>query len=447
MIYSLFAYPVSGVIKLWHVLLTALGADPISSWIASLFLLVMTVRLILLPFAYAQYKSTRIQVNLRPVINQIREEYKDKPGTAARKERIAKEQKARKDAGYRLSAGCLPVFIQLPFFLGLYRVLIHMARPKGGLGATQHQPIGFLTSQDVGQFLQAKAFGVPLPAYAAMASSRLHEMGTDKSTIYTLAVPLVLIASTFTTINMSYSTYRSYRQLEHDNPIAVRMQKIIISMAVMGSASPLLFGLTSPAPVAILFYWVGNNLWTMSQNILLYRTIDKRFPYTQEFREHYARTKAEHDKEKHAKKEKKRTLKRNKWRRRGSGLVRPWRIPALWLEGHREKKAYKQEKKQAKLDKKQEKREKRAADREADRQARQAAAAVAARANRPQIKAIGTGRHALKEPLETPELDEKRKKIIAAQTHGAMVPQQIAHTAKKPAKRRGPSYSGWGPHD
>ena len=131
-------------------------------------------------------------------------------------------------------------------------------------------------------------------------------------------------------------------------------------------------------------------------------------------------------------------------------MVRPWRIPALWLKGHREKKAYKQEKKQAKLDKKQEKREKRekrAADREADRQARQAAAAVAARANRPQIKAIGTGRHALKEPLETPELDEKRKKIIAAQTHGAMVPQQIAHTAKKPAKRRGPSYSGWGPHD
>ena len=118
MIYSLFAYPVSGVIKLWHVLLTALGADPISSWIASLFLLVMTVRLILLPFAYAQYKSTRIQVNLRPVINQIREEYKDKPGTAARKERIAKEQKARKDAGYRLSAGCLPVVIQLPFVLG-----------------------------------------------------------------------------------------------------------------------------------------------------------------------------------------------------------------------------------------------------------------------------------------------------------------------------------------
>ena len=71
MIYSLFAYPVSGVIKLWHVLLTALGADPISSWIASLFLLVMTVRLILLPFAYAQYKSTRIQVNLRPSLTRF----------------------------------------------------------------------------------------------------------------------------------------------------------------------------------------------------------------------------------------------------------------------------------------------------------------------------------------------------------------------------------------
>lgn len=437
MFYSVFAYPVSGVIKLWHVLLISLGVDPVSSWIVSLLLLVMTVRLILLPCAYAQYKSTRIHVNLRPVIYRIRKEYEDRPGRAARKERIARENQARKAAGFRVSAGCLPILIQLSFFIGLYRVLIHMARPMGNDDSVRHQPIGFLTSADVSQFLEAKAWGVPLPAYAALSSHRLNEMGTDKSTIYAVVIPLVLIASIVTMINVTYSIFRSHRQLEHENVIAVRMHKVMVPVSLAASASPLVFGLIGPVPVAILFYWVGNNLWTMSQNILLYRTLDKKYPYTPEFVEHYELTKAAHDEDTRMKKEKKRALVRNAWRRRAVGIAHPWHIPRLWVEGHHEKAVYRQQMRQRKLEKKQKRLAKRAADRAADKHA------AAHSAARTMVTDQG-GRHALKENVAAP-MRSQPQKIIDTQTRAAIVPQRVAHTMAKPVELRGPLCPDWMP--
>ncbi|MDN6325138.1 MAG: hypothetical protein L0J70_06990, partial [Corynebacterium sp.] len=61
-------YPVSAVMKLWHMALTAMGVADATAWTASIALLVLTVRLFLVPFAYLAYRSTRVLVNLRPAL-------------------------------------------------------------------------------------------------------------------------------------------------------------------------------------------------------------------------------------------------------------------------------------------------------------------------------------------------------------------------------------------
>ncbi|WP_291475158.1 membrane protein insertase YidC [Corynebacterium sp.] len=282
---QLIEYPVSLVMKAWHVFLTWLGMDAISSWPLTIVLLVVTVRLILLPFAYRALYSSRMLINLRPAMHALEVEYRGVKDRDKIREKMGKRKKLQQDGGYRMRDGCIPSLIQIPFFLGLYRILLTVSRPTDLENGT-HQSIGALNGTDVGQFLQAEVFGVPLPAYSVMTDERFEFLGTSSSEVFHIALPLCLIASVLTTSNMAYSLKRNWMTLDEDSAVARGLFKFMILLVPVMLIFPLAFGLAGPAPVAIMCYWVMNNLWTIAQNVALQLVMDRKAPYSEEFLAH-----------------------------------------------------------------------------------------------------------------------------------------------------------------
>lgn len=281
---EVFIYPVSGVMKLWHLMLhNVFGVDDQLAWLISLFGLIVTVRSIILPLAWKQFQATRMMVNMRPRLKAVQAEFADRTDADADKEQRAAMNEIYKEHNFSPKAGCFPALIQLPVFIGLYNLLIHMARPVEGIDASLIHPIGFLSSDEVRSFLQTRIWNIPVPAYVSMSAEQFQDLGTNRDEVFWFVLPLVVVASFFTIGNMSYSISRSYLTLDHENRVAVRMNHIIIGMVLIIPLMLISAAMYSPVPSAIVVYWVANNLWTLGQIVVLNFLIDKRYPLTQEF--------------------------------------------------------------------------------------------------------------------------------------------------------------------
>ena len=98
-------------------------------------LLTAVVRLALIPLTLNQQKSMRAQRELQPKLQELQKKYKND------QERLAQEQmKLYRQHGFNPISGCLPLLIQLPLMLGLYRAIIRAlaATPLGLLDLPSH---------------------------------------------------------------------------------------------------------------------------------------------------------------------------------------------------------------------------------------------------------------------------------------------------------------------
>lgn len=81
-------------------------------------LLTILVRLCLFPLSRKQVLSSMRMQKLQPEINKLKEKYQDNP-----QEMMVAQQALFKKYGVNPLSGCLPIFIQMPIFIGLYRAL------------------------------------------------------------------------------------------------------------------------------------------------------------------------------------------------------------------------------------------------------------------------------------------------------------------------------------
>jgi YidC/Oxa1 family membrane protein insertase len=103
-----------------ELLLTAMNT--LHAWVKSyaLAIIIMTIiiRSLLWPLQNAATKSMRKMAKLSPIINELREKYKDDP------QRMNQEtMKLYKDYGVNPFGGCLPMLVQIPIFFGFYGML------------------------------------------------------------------------------------------------------------------------------------------------------------------------------------------------------------------------------------------------------------------------------------------------------------------------------------
>lgn len=285
-----FVYPVSAVMKFWHWLLADIfTVSPDTAWVLSIVLLVVTVRGFLVPFNWSIFKSTRVMLMMRPEQAQLEKQYGESLDANDIEAHEKALKKLNKDYGYNPLTGCIPPLIQLPFILGLYRLLLWMSVPENGRTGTN---IGLLTPDDIAGFLQASFLGVPLPAYVSMSQEQFAALGTTSPEVRAVAMPMLISAIIFTTFNTFVSQLRSRVHLDWDAPMSVKMYNLMWWMLFVIPVILGVAGTTGLIPIALLMYWFLGNLWTLIQTIILWCALCVRFPLEDQHLDHILNTRS-----------------------------------------------------------------------------------------------------------------------------------------------------------
>ncbi|WP_461167892.1 membrane protein insertase YidC [Tsukamurella serpentis] len=274
----------------WHKVFSVvpgLGADSGITWALSVIFLVLTLRAILYKPFVRQIKTTRQMQEFQPQMQALRKKYgKDR-------QKLALEmQKLQKEHGFNPLLGCLPALLQVPVFIGLFHVLRSFNRMSGGttqffgspdLNAyqTRHTANYFFSAQDVQSFLDARLFGVPLSSYVQEPVAQFQafmpvgpdlgyiEPNFEKWWIIALSLPLMIVAALATHFNARASISRQpVASLE--NPQTAIMNRLMLWVFPIGVLVGGFF-----LPVAILIYWVTQNIWTYFQQHIVFGRLDK----------------------------------------------------------------------------------------------------------------------------------------------------------------------------
>ncbi|MFV3407755.1 membrane protein insertase YidC [Bdellovibrio bacteriovorus] len=90
----------------------------VGNWGFAIIILTLLVRLCVLPFNIMSFKSMKAMQKVQPIIQGLREKYKEDPM------RLNQEMMAvMKQNGANPLGGCLPMLLQIPVFFALYRVI------------------------------------------------------------------------------------------------------------------------------------------------------------------------------------------------------------------------------------------------------------------------------------------------------------------------------------
>ena len=265
-------YPVSGIMWLWYKLFALiLGPSNFFAWALSVMFLVFSLRALLYKPFVRQIRTTRQMQELQPQIKALQKKYgKDR-------QRMALEmQKLQREHGFNPILGCLPMLAQIPVFLGLYHVLRSFNRTQGGYGQPQLSPelnrsLGnyVFSPTDVGHFLDANLFGAPIGAF--MTQSRGLDAFTEfsRTAVVAVSVPLMLLAGIATYFNSRASVARQSPEAAA-NPQTAMMNKLALYVFPLGVivGGPFL-------PIAIIIYWVSNNIWTFGQQHYVFGKIEQ----------------------------------------------------------------------------------------------------------------------------------------------------------------------------
>src|ERR1700712_3059636 len=110
---------VSAVLVGWHhVWSLILPSTSGASWALSIIGLTLTIRVALIPLFVKQIKSSRNMQLIQPKVKELQKKY------GHDRERLTQETMALyKETGTNPFASCLPLIVQMPIFLALFRLL------------------------------------------------------------------------------------------------------------------------------------------------------------------------------------------------------------------------------------------------------------------------------------------------------------------------------------
>ncbi|AVZ40940.1 MULTISPECIES: membrane protein insertase YidC [unclassified Dietzia] len=280
-------YPISGILWFWHKIFAFLGGflpwveAPDSNgaiWALSVIFLVVTLRILLFWPAAKQIRFSRKMQEMQPRMKELQKRYKND------REKLATEtRKLQKAEGFNPVLGCLPMFIQIPVFLGLFHVLRsfnRMGNNFGALGMTAEETRNtgnyVFNADEVQSFLDARLFGSPLSSFISQPVEQFQAfvdpgaaLDFQRWNIIVVAIPLMIISAVTTHLNARISLSRQSPEAAA-NPQAKIMNQLMLWAFPIGILVTGAFW-----PLAILVYMVTNNLWTLGQQYYLFEKMAK----------------------------------------------------------------------------------------------------------------------------------------------------------------------------
>ncbi|WP_082651698.1 YidC/Oxa1 family membrane protein insertase [Gorillibacterium timonense] len=176
----------------------------------SILIVTIIVRFVVLPLTLKQYKSSKAMQALQPELAKIKEKYKDEP-----QKQQEETMKLFTQNNVNPMAGCFPIFIQMPVLIALYHAIFRTPEIRDHtflwlqLGTPDHWILPIIAALTT--FLQQKL----------MPKQQTAQMGA--------------------------------------------MQTIMLIFPVM------IFFMSRSFPAALPLYWIYSNVFTIIQNLVIYR--------------------------------------------------------------------------------------------------------------------------------------------------------------------------------
>ncbi|HET6482655.1 MAG TPA: membrane protein insertase YidC, partial [Actinoplanes sp.] len=147
--------------------------------------------------------------------------------------------------------GCLPMFLQIPVFHGLFHTLRRLSPDNQG------KTLYGWTVEQFESATHASLFTAPLPGKFGSSVQELASLQANGTTVKIIAGILVLI--------MMSTTYLTSRQMILKTGWAEDpQQKMIQRLMLYGIPASLLIS-GALFPIGVIIYWVTNNLFTLAQ--------------------------------------------------------------------------------------------------------------------------------------------------------------------------------------
>jgi YidC/Oxa1 family membrane protein insertase len=249
-----FKWLVSALMVWFHDALSGLGLPAANGWTWTLAIigLVLVIRAALIPVFLRQVDAQRRMRRLQPDLKKLQDKYKGKTDQLSRQAMAQEQMALYKEHGTNPFSACLPMLIQVPFFLALFQVLSGITS-----AARQDQGIGAMSHQQVVQFDASSILGAPLSA------SVLHQVGGDQAAVTVLTVVMILVMTAAQFLTQRRIMARSLPDESADNPL-LRQQRMFLYVL------PLIFGVGGILfPIGVLVYWTTTNLWTLAQQFFV----------------------------------------------------------------------------------------------------------------------------------------------------------------------------------
>ncbi len=241
-------YLTSFIMTSFHSLFTSMFGESHpaqgAAWALSIICLTIVIRILLIPLFVKQIKSSRNMQLLQPKVRELQKKY------GHDRERLAQETMALyKETGTNPFASCLPILLQMPIFLALFRLIDRASK-------SNYEPVGVLTSDLAKSLQDATLFG-------AQISDRF----LGATALHTQILALVLV------VCMTATTFTTQRQLMSKNmppdamkgPYAQQQKMLLYVLPVVFAVGGIAF------PIGVLLYWTTSNLWTMGQQFYVIR--------------------------------------------------------------------------------------------------------------------------------------------------------------------------------
>ncbi|WP_116076056.1 membrane protein insertase YidC [Asanoa ferruginea] len=245
-------WAISWILLRWHGVWDAIGVPDHAvlgttwSWILAIFFLVVTVRVILFPVFVKQIKSQRAMQALQPKVKELQEKHKGDRETLQKEiMELYRTEKANP------LMGCLPMFLQIPVFLGLFHVLKRV-NPNNQL-----KELYGWTAQQFDSASHATLFTAPISGRFGSSASELAVLDSSVTTVKIIAAILVAIMIT--------TTYLTSRQMILKTGWAEDPQQRMLQRIMLYGIPASLLISGAIFPIGVIIYWVTNNLFTLAQ--------------------------------------------------------------------------------------------------------------------------------------------------------------------------------------
>ena len=146
-------------------LLVGMNSGAGFTWVLSIVLLTILVRVLIIPLYLKQLKSMRGTSIVQPQMQKIQAKYKGKTDMASRQRMQQEISELNKKYGVNPFASCLPMLVQLPVLFAMYRAIyaIHaLAESSYQVGSRHVDSLGPITQAVASEIDSSQVFGVPL---------------------------------------------------------------------------------------------------------------------------------------------------------------------------------------------------------------------------------------------------------------------------------------------